>query len=342
MRLMNISGMIILTFFCSFAYTEAADVRDSLILKNGNVIVGEIKEMDMGVLQIETPYSDSDFKIEWDGVKEIYSQSVMLIELEHGGRHTGTLTFSDSGKIWIKEDNGALYTVDRSEIISLMELESGFLSRLKANIDVGYSLTKAKTQQQLTVNSRVAYLAENWKADIYFNDLASSQDSTESIRRTDYGLGYRYLLPLDWYASADLTFLSNTEQSIKRRTNIKLGGGNYFFRTNKALWGFGGGVSANLEQFTNDSADRQSLELFFGTDINLFDVGDLNFLTSAYAYPSMTDGGRWRSDVRLDVKYDLPLDFYIRAGVTVNYDNRPAEAGSELDYVFTTGFGWEW
>ena len=38
---------------------------DSLIMKNGDVIVGEFKDMDRGVLGIETDYSDSDFKIEW-------------------------------------------------------------------------------------------------------------------------------------------------------------------------------------------------------------------------------------------------------------------------------------
>jgi hypothetical protein len=52
-----------------------------LILKNGNIIVGEFKDMDKGVLTIETDYSDSDFKIEWEGIKEIYSKTKFLITL---------------------------------------------------------------------------------------------------------------------------------------------------------------------------------------------------------------------------------------------------------------------
>ena len=31
--------------------------KDSLVLKNGNIIVGEIKSLDKGVLTIETDYS---------------------------------------------------------------------------------------------------------------------------------------------------------------------------------------------------------------------------------------------------------------------------------------------
>ena len=76
--------------------------------------------------------------------------------------------------------------------------------------------------------------------------------------------------------------------------------------------------------------------------MNFFKFGDLDLLLNVYAYPSLTERGRWRSDGRFDVKYDLPLDFYIRAGVTVNYDNQPAIVGREIDYVLTTGLGWEW
>jgi hypothetical protein len=52
--------------------------NDSLILNNGNVIVGEIKSMEKGVLKIETDYSDADFTIEIEGIKEVYSNARFL------------------------------------------------------------------------------------------------------------------------------------------------------------------------------------------------------------------------------------------------------------------------
>jgi len=42
------------------------------------------------------------------------------------------------------------------------------------------------------------------------------------------------------------------------------------------------------------------------------------------------------------MKYDLPLDLYIRLGYSLNFDNKPVEGTNNVDYVFTTGFGWEW
>ena len=45
--------------------------------------------------------------------------------------------------------------------------------------------------------------------------------------------------------------------------------------------------------------------------------------------------------IPFDLKYDLPLDFYIRLGYTLNYDNKPVEGATESDYVLQTSFGWE-
>ena len=46
-------------------------------------------------------------------------------------------------------------------------------------------------------------------------------------------------------------------------------------------------------------------------------------------------------DDRVDLKYDLPKDLYIRMGLTLNYDNQPVEGATDTDYVFQTTLGWE-
>jgi hypothetical protein len=83
------------------------------------------------------------------------------------------------------------------------------------------------------------------------------------------------------------------------------------------------------------------LKAYFGSELNLFDIGDLSLLSNIWAYPSFTENGRWRTDFIFDAKYDLPLDFYIKVGFTLNYDNRPAVKGKETDYVLAFSVGWE-
>ncbi|NOX46006.1 MAG: DUF481 domain-containing protein [Chlorobi bacterium] len=331
--------ILLITLFTSTVFAQV----DSLIFKNGDYIIGEAKTMDRGVLTFETDYSDNDFKIEWDGIKEIYTATYFLITLSDGSRYNGHINSSDNGTITISTDEGKQIEAKQSDIVMLNDVDQGFWSQLYFSFDVGLDLTKANNFKQVSARSNIGYIDKRWKLNATYNTLFARQDEIEDIKRTDGGIGYNYLLPKDWYPLVSLDFLSNTEQNIQLRTTGKLGMGKYIIHTNYTYWGFSLGANYNDENFSIDSIpDRKSWEGFIGTELNLFNIGDLSLLTKIFAYPGITEPGRWRSDFNFDAKYEMPFDndFYIKLGVTLNYDNQPAEPGKETDYVFHTGFGW--
>lgn len=144
---------------------------DSLIFSNGNYIVGEIKSMDRGTLTMETDYSDSDFKVEWEGIEEIYTTSYFLITLSDGRRLNGRLESSAPGKInIITEDEGTIDT-ESSTIVFLKSVDKGFLDQVYASIDIGLDLTKANNFKQFSTRSSMGYLAERYSVDLFFNTL---------------------------------------------------------------------------------------------------------------------------------------------------------------------------
>lgn len=332
----------LITIVCSFVFATAFAQHDSLVFKNGNVIVGEIKSMDKGVITIETDYSKSDFTIEWSGLKAIYSKTRFLITLTDGQRINGTMqTVKDSNVVIITDATAFQTRTTLNDIVYLKSVKSKFWSRVTANVDIGLSLTKANNLRQYTSRTNLGYTADKWQIMFFYSDLRSKQDSVSETRRTEFGPTFRYFLPHDWFLNASPYFLKNTEQALKMRITGKLGGGKYFVHTNKAYIGAGAGISLNNETFTNETPARKSVEAYFGGECNLFDLKDFSLLTNIYAYPNLTESGRWRTDFTLDTKYDLPLDFYIRLGGTLNYDNRPAVAGKETDYVLNFSVGWE-
>ncbi|MCD4730119.1 MAG: DUF481 domain-containing protein [Bacteroidales bacterium] len=348
----------ILVVFTLFAPTISAQT-DSLVFYNGNYAIGEVKSMNRGVLTFETDYSDSDFKIEWEKIKEIYTVTYFLITTSGGNRYNGHINTSEVGKILITTDDGQQVEVTHDDIVWLDDVDKGFWSQFYASIDVGFDMTKANNFSQLSSRITMGYLAERWNLDGTYNTLFSKQDEVDDINRTDGGVGYKYFLPKDWYPLISVDFLSNTEQKLKLRTTGKAGFGKFVIHTNRTYWGFSVGANINNETFSpntvpdvngNDSTytepDRQSWEGFFGTELNLFDIGDLNLSTKIFAYPSIskTEAGRWRTDFNFDAKYDMPFDddFYIKLGITFNFDNQPVEGASETDYVLHTGFGWQW
>src|SRR6478609_3278829 len=118
-----------LRFFTFFLFSLLAGSqlfaqKDSLILINGNVIIGEIKSLDKAVLTVETGYSKNDFTIKWEGVKEIYATETFLITMKDGSRINGTIRSSkDSGKVVLTDNTGKSIETSTDDIVNLKGLK---------------------------------------------------------------------------------------------------------------------------------------------------------------------------------------------------------------------------
>jgi hypothetical protein len=127
---------------------------------------------------------------------------------------------------------------------------------------------------------------------------------------------------------------------LDSRISPQIGGGNYIIQTNNTYLSFGGGIAFNSEKYYDSANNRKSGEYFVTSELNLFDMGDLGLLTNIQAYRNMQEK-RYRVNFKFDIKYDLPLEFYIKLGYTLNYDSKPTEGASGQDYVLQTTVGWE-
>ncbi len=321
--------------------------NDSLVLNNGNVIVGELKDMDRGVATFETPYSDQDFKIEWDGIEAIYTTTSFLITTSTGDRYNGSIQTAGDKTVKIILDKGGSTELPFMDIVYLKSVDEGFWNKVNAYVDVGFDITKANNVMTLSTRAGIDYVAPRWMLGLRFNTNITTQTEGPNTNRTDGALNYTYFLPKSFYIPVSITYLKSSEQMLNSRWSGLVGAGYYFFQTNRLYWGAGLGTSFNNENYSQpdsipDYFVQNSVEGYFGTDLNLFDIGDFSLSTTAKAFPSFTEKGRWRFDFTLDTKYDLPLDFYIKLGGSLNYDNKPVPGGSSMDYVLYTGFGWEW
>ncbi|WP_417588323.1 DUF481 domain-containing protein [Owenweeksia hongkongensis] len=334
----------ILTYgFLIVTLPALADNTDTLRLKNDAVLVGEIKSVSKNVVTFETDYSDSDFKIKWLEVKEVKSQRVFMLTLSNGQVLHASISSFDTGdnSVNIKTIESGEKNIKLSEIVDMQPFESTFLSRLDASIDFGYTYTKTNNLQQLSTRSTLGYLGNRWSGNVSFDMVRSMQDSVEPIRRTNGVINFEYYLKHNYFLLASANFLQNDEQLLALRATTRMGLGKFLVRNNRMYLALAAGGAWNNEQYTeNTEPDRNSAEAFVGVTADLFNTGDLSLASSLVGYPSLTESGRFRSDFKFDVKYDLPLDFYVRLGFTINYDNQPIEGASESDYVLQTSIGW--
>lgn len=315
--------------------------NDTIVLKNGNVLFGEIKKIRSGILTMETPYSDNDFTINFSEVSEIKVQKSCFIVLTKGRRRTGFILPSSPGKFSFKSEAHGIEVFNLYELIFLDEISERFWNRFNGNIDLSYNLTKANNSSQFTTGGGLYYRGPKWISSLNITALNSKQDNAEEIQRTDINGEIQRILPKNWYLLSNLSFLSNTEQALEGRYAIRAGLGRYLALSNKLSWGLNAGLNYNIENFSDGTLSKESTELYLGTQFIMFDFEDLDLNTNINLFPSLSEKGRWRIDYSLDIKYDLPWDFYIKTGLQFNYDNQAALTGSNFDYIFTTGFGWK-
>ena len=231
-----------------------------------------------------------------------------------------------------------------------MEYKSSFLQRLEGSISLGVNITKARDFRSLSTVNRLAYNGKNYKLGIRYDALASSQQSTELIQRSDGSFNYSHDLPRQYFSYLSTSLLSNTEQRIDLRWSTQLGLGKLLISNNQLDWRIILGANYNNEQFYSESPDRESVEALLGTKFEIFNIGDLKFYTNAKAYYSLTETDRFRTDFKTDLRYNIKYfknsnltnKMFIATSFTLNYDNKPANDASQIDYVFTTTLGISW
>jgi len=327
-------AFILFPFFGLFAQ------KDTLLFKNSNVMIGEVKSMSNNVLVAETKYSDQDFKIEFDKVERLILVNKYSIHLADGHTYYGTLYSKEPNEVTITYGD-TIQVVRLNQIVHLNKIDTGFWKHFTGSFDFGYNFAKTNNSQQLTFALKLDYIGEKWIHSIKYDELNTVQDNVDDIERIDWYLDTKKYFKNNWFYNSKLAFLSNTSQSIKARINPSLGMGNYLIRNNKLFFVLGGGLTYNIEKYFDSSTDKNSLELVAVTQLNMFNFKDININSTILLFPSLSEKGRFRTDIDFSLKYDLPLDFYIKTALSANYDNQPSANTIKLDYVFSTGFGWQ-
>jgi hypothetical protein len=314
--------------------------NDSIWMKSNDLLVGEIKDMSKSVVTFKTPYSDKDFKIDFDEIARFSTQNLYVINLTDNSRHTGTIKSGGSEKLQIHYFGTLVREIEIQEIVLLSEIDQKFWKRFTGAIDFGLNVAKTNNNVQITSSANLKYTDDHYNFTASFSNLLSDQDNVDRIERREFGLMARRFIK-KWYVEADLNYLSSTELGIKNRINPGVGAGMALIITNKLYWAAGGGINYNIEEYFDATQDKESQELKILTQFEMFNFGDLSLLTKVAGYPSLSESGRFRLDYNLTFKYDLPFEFYIKTDFTLNYDNQPPVGGSESDYTLSSGFGWE-
>jgi hypothetical protein len=321
-----------------------AQKNDTLYFLNGDRISGEILEYKYGYLKYKT-YGVSTVKVKYDKMSTFYSSKSFDILFKDGRRRFGSFDTSYMVQfVNIVITNDTLLT-PLIEIVEFTPVRKNFWRRLSGNLDLGISYTKANELAQSTFNGSVKYTQRNYFITLIMNSLNSIQSNLDSTRvRTNSIAGNHYQrIKKDWFGIALASGEQNSQLGLDLRLQGGLGAGNELVHTNRHNLLTSFGVVINKEWSATQDGSRLNVDGFFGIKYRLFRFNDPEIdLTSNFStFPSFTVAKRWRIDYDINIKIKIITDMYFSISFVTSYDsNPPSQTSANLDYSFSTSFGY--
>jgi hypothetical protein len=307
----------------------AAPKVDVVVLQNGTRVVGEIRSMRKGRLEVKTDDMGT-LQIEWGNVVQVTAPEFFEVEDMDGalyfgalrpGRAAGALdVFSDWG-----ESSVLLGRVARVELV-----KSGFWARFRGSIDVGASYTSATELFQLEGDGELRYRRPRFEASAEANAVLTHQPEVEDTRRSSLAVGYARLFGNRQRVFAQGTLEQNRELGFDLRSSVLGGWGYMLARDARNELVGGGGLALNREKPV-EGESTTNVEAAAGFDWANFayDFPNTDVRVTAFGYLGLSQWGRFRLEANASLKREVFADFYVGVKAYESFDSHPATEGAK-------------
>ena len=330
-----------------------------MLVRNGDLMVGEMKNLERGQLEFKTDAMSTVY-VKWPRIVNVTTQKIFEIELADGSVLFGSLTAGTQDSVVIRTDSLTM-TVPTQSVVSLQRIKASFWKALDGNLNLGIDFTQQNSKADFNLSGEVHYAHEGEpdtsKEVLRFNKFSSGyaytrldynatysrQDSTDDIQRFNATLSHLRQLRDRWFWQVAVAGEQNSQLSLDYRATVTAGIGRFIKHSNKLDLSVWAGPAYSREQFIGESPDN-SIPLVLAGDFEYFTWGtlDTNISSQLSVMPILDNWGRWRINFTLNVNREVLKNFYVNIGVTDAFDSDPTAADANTnDFSFTTSFGWK-
>src|SRR5437773_10402984 len=220
-----------------------AQKTDSVWIRNGDRITGEVKSMSQGLLK----YSTNDLGtvyIEWDKVDRISTTRVVEVRLASGEKFFGRLGLDSTSRVVVSGD-----TVRLADIVKMTPIKGSFLSRLDGYLDLGLSYQKAHSAFQLSTGTRVQYRGPKMETTLDLTSYAERRDDAPRTSRLTTAVTERVFLKNRWSTGVVAGFDQNAELDLSGRARLVGFGSKMIVQSNRIEFLGSSGLVVTRERY---------------------------------------------------------------------------------------------
>ncbi len=309
---------------------------DEILLEDGSLIIGDIENLVDGDLYVDTEHMDVII-IDWTAVVEIRSSQEFMIELHSGRRLHGGITRDEKG-VTIERQNPL--TVQPDNVAIIHQLDTTFLDRLSAYIDLGATLARGNNElTQATLSAGMGYEGDNYETNVTASTFINRQEGADDIRRNTLYWNYNHQLGNHWRGGAFAQFEEDEQQQLDLRSTFGGTLGKRLISNPYTRLDFNFGIAETTEDFVARPVNDNIIGLV-GVVYRLRSPKEFDVDLSYQLLPYFDGADRYRSqlDARIAFEIKNKLDFVIT--LYHRYDSRPPVDVLKIDYGLTVGLGW--
>ena len=320
--------------------------HDTIIMKNGDRLTGEVKRLEQGVLYIETDYFSGSVGVDWLQVAKVESKATYQIVLKDGKRLTGTISKveeeSAKGKDFEVHAPGMDVPMAGTDVVGIGSQKQNFWRQLKGSIDLGYNFTSGNNQSSLNSSANAEYVAPHWAAGASYTASYSGQSGGTSTNLFDVQASGERYFGHNSYVLGLSDFLHSSQQNLSLRTTFGGGYGRYVIRNNRTelRWLIGADFTQANYQAGLVQPTQHNAELLLGGQYQLFQFDRFSLQSQLLIFPGMSDIGRVRITTTNTFSMKLVNNFRMNFSYWDNFDSRPPLNAQKNAIGLSTGLGW--
>lgn len=333
-------GLAVLVAGAAALCAVTAQAADYVMMKNGDRITGEVKQIWDGEVFIEPEYGD-EYAVEMEYVAYVHTDEVFEVEFREG-RRTETVL----GHLGLDADGRPVVQIEDSEktlplarVDNMSEVEDFFDWDLRSDISANISKGNSNTSTGRVFMHGGLKLGEHRHTLEYQRDAAQAEGE---VTKNQTYIAYQDMWTFDddWFVRGSITWNRDPIRDLDSRSQFYLGPGYHFWDDSKRTLNFSVGPNLLVEEINGENDRSVSVlgafryeQKFFDDDLVLFQQTDYQRVVKGRANKIF--------NTRTGMRLDLPRDMYVNLEVDYDYEANPAEGRKKSDVTYLVGFGIE-
>jgi len=339
-----LGGTLVCSSALFWASPSLAEKTDIVVLKNGDRITCEVKTLDRGMLTAKTDYMGTIF-IEWEEIAQVISKQDLHLETTSGARYLGQLMEPQKEATLLVASEGDEVGLRMERVVEIAPIKRTYWEQLDGSLKAGYTFTGATEIQQFSLAADATHRTRERSTSLSTSNMISQTRGVESSKsnKADLTLDATKFLEDRWERDFVLSLQRNDELGIALRGLLGTGLTRNLVQTNFSRFSAGAGLAANLERAVSGGEDRGNLEAVGHVTYERFRYNSpkIDLTADLQIYPSLTESGRLRSELDLQLRQELITDFFWDLTLYYSHDSKPPDtASAKSDYGLVTSLGW--